>query len=40
MKYRCYFVGYKINGDFCKLSEQRLRSLNEQEKPSKFRTHT
>ena len=25
------FVGYEINGDFCKLSEQRLGSLNEVE---------
>ena len=25
------FVGYEINGDFCKLCEQRLGSLNEVE---------
>ena len=25
------FVGYEINGDFCRLSEQRLGSLNEVE---------
>ena len=31
MKYGCYFVGYEINGDFCKLCEQRLGSLNEVE---------
>jgi DNA modification methylase len=31
MKYGCYFVGYEINGDFCRLCEQRLGSLNEVE---------
>ena len=31
MKYGCYFVGYEINGNFCRLCEQRLGSLNEVE---------
>ena len=29
------FVGYEINDDFCRLSEQRLRSLNEVENTPK-----
>ena len=33
------FVGYEINGDFCKLCEQRLESLNEAENSPKFLLH-